>query len=242
MAAYKVQWVAPPAWWVHSILQQARHVHVLGASGPAGPAGAPLPTAGLPLVVPLQPQLPAEGLLLDLPSLNTSFRQTISNRTTHLPRLTPEGLPCARPPLVRAHPRPLSEPHPRPQRRPLPRGQHRGSTRAPCSGTLPPTPHLHAVSRSPLLVARLTATRSLFPCLLATCQTSHTPHLVLPSLKALEQHVGAKAAFTGPGVSRAGCRQEAPGQDALTGRDDFRRDRGRQGLAFPEERHHSSTY
>lgn len=144
-----MQWVAPPAWWVHSILPQARHVHVLGASGPAGPAGAPLPTAGLPLMVPLQPQLPAEGLLLDLPSLNTSFRQTISNRTTHLPRLTPEGLPCAHPPFMRTHPRPLSEPRPCPQHRPLPRGQHRGSTRAPCSGALPPTPHLHAVSRSP---------------------------------------------------------------------------------------------
>ena len=37
---------------------------------------------------PVQPQLPAKGLLLDLPSLNTSLRQTISNRTTRLPRLT----------------------------------------------------------------------------------------------------------------------------------------------------------
>lgn len=79
-------------------------------------------------------------------------------------------------------------------------------------------------------------------------------HPVLLSLNAPEQHVGEEAACTGPGMSRGGCRQGGsrtgrsvrPSAEALRcalmGREDFRRGRGGQGLAFPEEQRHSSTY
>lgn len=89
---------------------------------------------------------------------------------------------------------------------------------------------------------------------MSTGHLSDLHHPVLLSLNAPEQHEGEAAAFTEPGMSRGGCRQggSRTGRSvrlsaealhcALMGREDFRRERGGQGLAFPEEQRHSSTY